>query len=165
MIRKIKDKNIKIIGSGFDSGSSNSTTNTLLKSVFVEANTFKEYDRVYIRTLFRKSTTNSNTYTVYLYWNTTNALDGNEILMATYNVGGTEPSPKISRSFVFRNNDTIDIMNTSFSSLYDLGDFNTTGSNPAVKYSVDGYFIASAIRTSGGSNLDNILCSYLTVEV
>ncbi len=166
MIRKINDIDIKLLGSGNDSATTTSNVSpVLLKSVLVPANTIKIYDNIRVRSLFRKETVNSTTYNIYLYWNTSAALNGSETQVAIYNVLGTEPSPNLYRTINVGASDTFYVMNTSFSSLSDIGDFNTTISSLTVDYSIDGYFIAAALRTSGTRTNDNILCSYLTVEL
>lgn len=165
MLRKIKGENIKLIGSGVNSASTSSKAIIALKSVLVPANSFKAWDTVLIRTMFRKATALNSPYTIYLYWNTVSTLNGSQIQIATYNAAGTTPSPILLRTFKVRNNDTIDILNTTFSTHIDIGDFATTISNPAVQSSVDGYFIAAVICTGINRTEDTIVCSYLTIEV
>ena len=54
MIRKLNNKNLKLIGNGADSISSNSTSLTLLRSLLVPANSIKQFDVVRFTAFFRK---------------------------------------------------------------------------------------------------------------
>lgn len=165
MIRKINDIDLKLLGSGNDSATtSGKFTPVKLKTVLVLANTIKPYDTIRVRALFRKETTLNSPFIIYLYWNTSDSLTG-AIQIATYTVGGTTPSPCLYRTIHFRNNNTVDIMSTTFSSFVDTGDFITNVNNIAVQYTVDGYYMAAAVCTGINRIEDAILCSYLTVEL
>lgn len=173
MIKQINGVNSSRIPfcQGQDSTTTQSTTNTVLSSVFVDANTFEPSgDAIRIKTLFRKQIINGTTYDVSVYWNTGTTLDASAVQLALLSVGGSTEAAGIERhlyfNFVLPSTNYTRVMNTSTSLESDIG---ALGSNPlseitTLPFNSSGYYMACAQRTSGLRTNDAILCSYIYIE-
>jgi len=164
MIRKLNNKNLKLIGNGADSISSNSTSLTLLRSLLVPANSIKQFDVVRFTAFFRKSGTSSNN-TIYLYWNTSASLTG-AVLLGSYQITAASliRYALVNRSAVFATSSIAQILDTSTLTVNDFGDYAGGTSNVSINTAADGYLIAAALGSTARL-VDNITCSFIFIEI
>lgn len=78
-----------------------SNTNTIMKSYYIPANTFTEYDIMNIESYRIEKTGTAGTATMRIYINSTPNISGGTII-ATYTLGGTNTTIKMNRSFSLR---------------------------------------------------------------
>ena len=175
MIKEINGFNFSRIPfcQGQDSTTTQSSTNTVLSSVFVDASTFNAGgDGIRIKTLFRKGTLNNTAYDVSLYWNTGTTLNVSAVKLASVSVSGSSSVVGIERNirFYFTLLPSVDytvVMNTSTSLESDIGAIgsNAISEITTLPFNSAGYYMACAQRTTLiGRSFDDILCSYIYIE-
>jgi hypothetical protein len=159
-------------GNGFDSSPTSSTATTILSSIVVQSdNDILFGDQFRIKTLFRKGTAFSTSFTVSLYWNTGQTLNASAILLGTCDVGGTDSAIGLERSFYCKSTVLpsiiryVSILAPSLSYENDIGRKPSGSYNdPTLNYTLGGYFMACAKRNGAARLNDSIICSYMYID-
>lgn len=149
----------KVVTTTTPAGSVNSTSNTLINSLLIPANTFSSGDIVTIETCVTKSATN-NTFSFYFSVNTSATL-----VFATLVATNTSVASNIRAAQLYRRL-AIDVavgtivLDTSFAARDDMGSGNyTTGfSTLTTNWTVDQYLIVSG---SVVSTSDTLSCQWI----
>ena len=173
MIRKINDIYYlsKPLANGTDSATSWSTSIVALSSLSVSANTITTGDGFKVKALFRKGTGFATNYNVFLYWNTGSTYDANAIKLAQVTVGGSTSAVGIERHIypgisVFPFTPNVDILDSNSSKESDTGtNLSIAVDTIAYNYNSNGYYLACAQRTGLQKIPDEILCSYLYIDI
>lgn len=153
----------------FDSVPSDSTADTVLSTLSFP-NLLSQSRTFRIRAVFRKGTTNLTTYNVKLFWNTGQTLNSTAVLLARTSIDGNSPAVSIERNFSFQTefpgpinySETIAVSGDTGS---DIGVSTLLFEETLYNYALNGFYIATANRTSIGRTFDTILCSYLYIEI
>ena len=163
MIRKINGKRVRILSEGSQSRFEVPTGNTIINSVLISANELKSPDTLIIRAAVLKSGT-TNTLTMRLYWNTTTSTVG-ATQLGLYGIGASTQYVQFYRRIFFSDNSTGIMMNTSFNSLTDMGDYGTTISTVSISnwLSTTGYFFISIDGVGGAT--DQVSNVYISLEI
>lgn len=166
MIRKYNGINLRIPGSGQDSGfDPTSGAITIMGSVNITANTFIVGDCIKIRTTFSKPNSFSTTYDIRLHWSPNGALSG-ATQLALFSSISTDISPSLYRTMTFKTSNQAFIYSTGATSVEDIGPGISGTTLSGIDITSTGYIIASAQRTSGASrSYDLITMNYLSTEV
>ena len=154
----------KVVTTTTPAGSVNSTSNTLINSLLIPANTFSSGDIVTIETCVTKSATN-NIFSFYFYLNTSATLVGATLVATNTSVpNNLTRSAQLYRRLAIdvasgSGNGTI-VLNTSFAAREDIGSTNyTTGfSTLTTNWTVDQYLIVSG---SVVSTSDTLSCQWI----
>ena len=153
----------KVVTTTTPAGSVNSTSNTLINSLLIPANTFSSGDIVTIETCVTKSAAN-NAFSFYFYVNTSATLVGATLVATNTSVGNTNRAAQLYRRLTIdvasgSGNGTI-VLNTSFAARDDVGVANyTTGfSTLTTNWTVDQYIIVSG---SVVSTSDTLSCQWI----
>lgn len=137
-------------------GSAVSTTSdTLLNSVLVPANTFTVGDVVMMEAMVSKSAS-LGTYIMRFYWNTTNSLSGAILIGTSATLGTTVRSQIINRQGLIRvaNGTGLGTLVANSSTAINQDSFTSGApSTLAINWTVDGYFIVSASHTSASETV------------
>ena len=146
-VESIEDKNITV-GSITTSSSHTGDTNiTLLGYITIPANTYQNGDIFDVYCLTGKATANSDTTRLYL--NTTNALDGSEILIATRTSSSFQKG--FSRYFGVRTGSMIGNPSPSASgsdSSMIAGNVTTANRTISIDFTVDQYLLITTKLTN-----------------
>lgn len=166
MIRKYNGINLRIPGSGQDSGfDPTSGVDTILNSVSITPNTFIVGDCIKIRTTYSKPNSFSTTYDIRLHWSPNGTLTG-ATQLALYSSISTDTSPSLYRTMTFKTSNQAFIYSTGTTSVEDIGTGISGTTLSGIDITSTGYIIASAKRTSGASrSYDLITTNYLSTEV
>jgi hypothetical protein len=153
----------KVVTTTTPAGSVNSTSNTLINSLLIPANTFSSGDIVTIETCVIKSATN-NTFSFYFSVNTTPTLAFATLVATNTSVASNIRAAQLYRRLAIdvasgSGNGTI-VLNTSFAAREDIGSTNyTTGfSTLTTNWTVDQYLIVSG---SVVSTSDTLSCQWI----
>ena len=154
----------KVVTTTTPAGSVNSTSNTLINSLLIPANTFSSGDIVTIETCVTKSAAN-NLFSFYFYVNTSATLLVGATLVATNtSVAAATRAAQLYRRLAIdvasgSGNGTI-VLNTSFAARDDIGVGNyTTGfSTLTTNWTTDQYLIVSG---SVVSTSDTLSCQWI----
>jgi hypothetical protein len=152
----------KVVTTTTPAGSVNSTSNTLINSLLIPANTFSSGDIVTIETCVTKSAAN-NAFSFYFYVNTSATLGGTLVATNTSVAAATRAAQLYRRLTIDvasgSGNGTI-VLNTSFAARDDMGSGNyTTGfSTLTTNWTVDQYIIVSG---SVVSTSDTLSCQWI----
>lgn len=153
----------KVVTTTTPAGSVNSTSNTLINSLLIPANTFSSGDIVTVETCLTKSATNG-AFSFYFYVNTSSSLVGATLVATNTSVGNTTRAAQLYRRLTIdvangSGNGTI-VLNTSFAARDDIGVANyTTGfSTLTTNWTVDQYLIVSG---SVVSTSDTLSCQWI----
>jgi hypothetical protein len=153
----------KVVTTTTPAGSVNSTSNTLINSLLIPANTFSSGDIVTIETCVTKSAAN-NAFSFYFYVNTSATLVGATLVATNTSVATATRAAQLYRRLTIdaasgRGNGTI-VLNTSFAARDDIGVGNyTTGfSTLTTNWGVDQYLIVSG---SVVSISDTLSCQWI----
>ena len=156
----------KVVTTTTPAGSVNSTSNTLINSLLIPANTFSSGDIVTIETCVTKSATN-NLFNFYFYLNTSATLVGATLVATNTSVAAATRAAQLYRRLAIdvaagTGNGTI-VLNTSFAARDDVGVANyTTGfSTLTTNWTVDQYIIVSG---SVVSTSDTLSCQWIKVS-
>lgn len=137
---------------------------TILSTIFVPANTFKQYDMVGIESRIRKTSTNG-TATIRLRVGTTQSLSAMQIATFTSTSAAHTYIPIMRRMVIKTLNGTSDgteIVTSSTSLVSDsYRDGDTGVSNLAINWTVDNYIIATGQL---GSASDTMNCMFLITD-
>lgn len=153
----------KVVTTTTPAGSVNSTSNTLINSLLIPANTFSSGDIVTIETCVTKSAAN-NLFSFYFYVNTSATLVGATLVATNTSVAAATRAAQLYRRLTIdvasgSGNGTI-VLNTSFAARDDIGVGNyTTGfSTLTTNWTVDQYLIVSG---SVVSTSDTLSCQWI----
>jgi hypothetical protein len=153
----------KVVTTTTPAGSVNSTSNTLINSLLIPANTFSSGDIVTIETCVTKSAAN-NLFSFYFYVNTSATLVGATLVATNTSVAAATRAAQLYRRLTIdvaagTGNGTI-VLNTSFAARDDVGVANyTTGfSTLTTNWTVDQYIIVSG---SVVSTSDTLSCQWI----
>ena len=153
----------KVVTTTTPAGSVNSTSNTLINSLLIPANTFSSGDIVTIETCVTKSAAN-NAFSFYFYVNTSSTLVGATLVATNTSVAAATRAAQLYRRLTIdvasgSGNGTI-VLNTSFAARDDIGVANyTTGfSTLTTNWTVDQYLIVSG---SVVSTSDTLSCQWI----
>ena len=153
----------KVVTTTTPAGSVNSTSNTLINSLLIPANTFSSGDIVTIETCVTKSAAN-NLFSFYFYVNTSATLVGATLVATNTSVAAATRAAQLYRRLTIdvasgSGNGTI-VLNTSFAARDDIGVGNyTTGfSTLTTNWTVDQYIIVSG---SVVSTSDTLSCQWI----
>ena len=153
----------KVVTTTTPAGSVNSTSNTLINSLLIPANTFSSGDIVTIETCVTKSAAN-NAFSFYFYVNTSSTLVGATLVATNTSVAAATRAAQLYRRLTIdvasgSGNGTI-VLNTSFAARDDIGSGNhTTGfSTLTTNWTVDQYIIVSG---SVVSTSDTLSCQWI----
>jgi len=153
----------KVVTTTTPAGSVNSTSNTLINSLLIPANTFSSGDIVTIETCVTKSAAN-NLFSFYFYVNTSATLVGATLVATNTSVAAATRAAQLYRRLTIdvaagTGNGTI-VLNTSFAARDDIGVANyTTGfSTLTTNWTVDQYIIVSG---SVVSTSDTLSCQWI----
>lgn len=153
----------KVVTTTTPAGSVNSTSNTLINSLLIPANTFSSGDIVTIETCVTKSAAN-NAFSFYFYVNTSATLVGATLVATNTSVAAATRAAQLYRRLTIdvasgSGNGTI-VLNTSFAARDDVGVANyTTGfSTLTTNWTVDQYIIVSG---SVVSTSDTLSCQWI----
>lgn len=153
----------KVVTTTTPAGSVNSTSNTLINSLLIPANTFSSGDIVTIETCVTKSAAN-NAFSFYFYVNTSATLVGATLVATNTSVATATRAAQLYRRLTIdvaagTGNGTI-VLNTSFAARDDIGVGNyTTGfSTLTTNWTVDQYIIVSG---SVVSTSDTLSCQWI----
>lgn len=153
----------KVVTTTTLAGSVNSTSNTLINSLLIPANTFSSGDIVTIETCVTKSATNG-AFSFYFYVNTSATLVGATLVATNTSVANTIRVAQLYRRLAIdvaagTGNGTI-VLNASFAARDDIGVGNyTTGfSTLTTNWTVDQYLIVSG---SVVSTSDTLSCQWI----
>lgn len=153
----------KVVTTTTPAGSVNSTSNTLINSLLIPANTFSSGDIVTIETCVTKSAAN-NAFSFYFYVNTSATLVGATLVATNTSVAIATRAAQLYRRLTIdvaagTGNGTI-VLNTSFAARDDIGVGNyTTGfSTLTTNWTVDQYLIVSG---SVVSTSDTLSCQWI----
>ena len=153
----------KVVTTTTPAGSVNSTSNTLINSLLIPANTFSSGDIVTIETCVTKSAAN-NAFSFYFYVNTSATLVGATLVATNTSVAAATRAAQLYRRLTIdvasgSGNGTI-VLNTSFAARDDIGVGNyTTGfSTLTNNWTVDQYIIVSG---SVVSTSDTLSCQWI----
>lgn len=163
MIRKYKNREIRPIGDGNDSGAISVTVDTIIRSVAVAGDVFESGDIITVRALLRK-TTSYGGYTIKLWHNSTASLTGADLL-GTFACDIDDSTPIIYRRLAIGDSEACRCFNVTTSASNDLGESSSAISTPDLSYSSNGYYIISVKSTVANRTNDTITCSYLTIEI
>jgi hypothetical protein len=153
----------KVVTTTTPAGSVNSTSNTLINSLLIPANTFSSGDIVTIETCVTKSAAN-NAFSFYFYVNTSATLVGATLVATNTSVATATRAAQLYRRLTIdvaagTGNGTI-VLNTSFAARDDIGVGNyTTGfSTLTTNWAADQYLIVagSVVNTS-----DSLTCQWI----
>lgn len=137
-------------------GSAVSTTSdTLLNSVLVPANTFTVDDIVMMEAMVSKSAS-LGTFTMRFYWNTTNSLSGAIQIGLGATNGTTTRSQVMTRQGLIRTSNGSGLGTLVCNSTFGTNADTTIGAAPstlAINWTIDGYFIVSASHTSASETV------------
>lgn len=172
MIRKINNVFYPPIPyhSGADSSSTSSLLITALSSVSVDSGVFSVGDGFRIKSLFRKTTSDTTTFKVFLYWNTGTTYDANAVKLAEVSVGGSTSAVGIERHiFPFTTfgpiSNFVDVLDPNSSNESDIGlQSPISVGGASYNYFDPGYYLACAQRIGISKTPDTILCSYLYID-
>lgn len=148
----------KIVTSTTPTGSVNSTSNTLIHSILIPANTFATNDIVTIETCVTKSGGVYNG-TMYFYFNTSSSLVGATQMALQSNFGTTTRAAQLYRRLSIVNSggsgDGTQVLNTGFSARDDIGVANYTGgfSTLSINWTSDVYLIVSGLVANSAESL------------
>lgn len=146
---------------GNTSTTSVGTTETILNSVLIPANTFKIYDIVGIQTRIRKTTTTS---TVVLNVRIGPTLNTSQTLAATFTSAlASHTFIPLDRRLSIQSSTSTKVLNTSlsFSSEY-AGNFTSDVSSLSINWTVNNYIIVTG-RSSSSTNTLN--CGYIYLDL
>jgi hypothetical protein len=153
----------KIVTTTTPTGSVNSTSNTLINSLLIPANTFSSGDIVTIESCVTKSATNGN-FNNFFYINTSASLVGATLVATNPTLGNTTRAVQLYRRLAIdvasgSGNGTI-IVNTSIGARDDVGVTNyTTGfSTLTTNWTADQYLIVSGFVVSAS---DTLTCQWI----
>ena len=153
----------KVVTTTTPTGRVNSTSNTLINSLLIPANTFSSGDIVTIETCVTKSAAN-NLFSFYFYVNTSATLVGATLVATNTSVASNVRAAQLYRRLAIdvasgSGNGTI-VVNTSFGLRDDIGVTNyTTGfSTLTTNWTVDQYIIVSG---SVVSTSDTLSCQWI----
>lgn len=153
----------KVVTTTTPAGSVNSTSNTLINSLLIPANTFSSGDIVTIETCLTKSATNG-AFSFYFYVNTSATLVGATLVATNTSVAASTRAAQLYRRLAVdvasgSGNGTI-VVNTSFAVRDDIGATNyTTGfSTLTTNWTTDQYLIVSG---SVVSTSDTLSCQWI----
>lgn len=157
---------------GLDSAPTSSTSTTIMSSIAVQSNDDILFgDQFRIKTLFRKGTAFSTSFTVSLYWNTGQTLNASAVLLGTCNVGGLDSAIGLERSFYCKSTvlpsiiKYVSILDPSLSYENDIGGKPSGSYNdPTLDYTLGGYFMSCAKRNGLARLNDEIICSYMYID-
>jgi hypothetical protein len=152
----------KVVTTTTPAGSVNSTSNTLINSLLIPANTFSSGDIVTIETCVTKSATN-NAFSFYFAVNTSATLVGATLVATNTSVANNIRAAQLYRRLAIdvasgSGNGTI-VLNTSFAARDDISGTYTTGfSTLTTDWTVDQYLIVagSVVSTS-----DTLSCQWI----
>ena len=173
MIRKIN--NIYYLSNPLANGSDSATSSSLsivaLSSLAVSANTINVGDGFKVKTLFRKGTASATNYNVFLYWNTGSTYDANAIKLAEVSVGGSTSAIGLERHFyptfgAFPFTPYVDSLDVAALKESDTGSnlLEVVGGG-TYNFNSGGYYLACAQRTGLTKTPDEILCSYIYLDI
>ena len=154
----------------------NSSTLSVLGSVFVESNLFQASSQgtgCRIKTLFTKDNTLGTTYDISLYWNTGITTTGAVKLASVVGFDGNATAVTIERNLMF--NFTIipsskwaTILTSTKSVESDISSNALTANGweeVVYDFNNSGYYLACGQRTSGIARAyDNLVCEYLYID-
>jgi hypothetical protein len=166
MIRHFNRVELRIPGVGSTSTATTSTSDFILSSKQIAADTFKIGDNIKVRAIYSKGIVNSTPYTIRLHWNQELHLTGATQLAQYDVIGSGDTSPSLYRNITFKSSNQVKVFSTgsSFTSDVVIGAYTaTTLSN--IDISSNGFIMASAQRTNISRINDTISCLYLSVEV
>ena len=152
----------KVVTTTTLAGNVNSTSNTLINSLLIPANTFSSGDIVTIETCVTKSATN-NTFSFYFYVNTSATLVGATLVATNTSVASNIRAAQLYRRLAIdvaagTGNGTI-VLNTSFVARDDISGSYTSGfSTLTTNWTVDQYLIVSG---SVVSTSDTLRCQWI----
>ena len=156
-------KKYAVVTSTTPTGSVNSTSNTLIHSLLIPANTFSSGDIVTIETCVTKSAAN-NAFSFYFYVNTSALLGGATLVATNTSVATATRAAQLYRRLAIdvaagTGNGTI-VLNTSLAARDDIGVVNyTTGfSTLTTNWTIDQYLIVSG---SVVSTSDTLSCQWI----
>jgi hypothetical protein len=152
----------KVVTATRPAGSVNSTSNTLINSLLIPANTFSSGDIVTIETCVTKSAAN-NAFSFYFYVNTSATLVGATLVATNTSVATATRAAQLYRRLTIdvaagTGNATIAV-NSTFGVRDDIGGTYTTGfSTLLIDWTVDQYLIVagSVVNTS-----DSLTCQWI----
>jgi hypothetical protein len=155
-------KKYAVVTSTTPTGSVNSTSNTLINSLLIPANTFSSGDIVTIETCVTKSATN-NTFSFYFYVNTSATLVGATLVATNTSVATATRAAQLYRRLAIdvaagAGNATIAV-NSTFGVRDDISGTYTTGfSTLSINWTVNQYLIVagSVVSTS-----DFLTCEWI----
>ena len=155
-------KKYAVVTSTTPTGSVNSTSNTLIHSLLIPANTFSSGDIVTIETCVTKSAAN-NAFSFYFYVNTSATLVGATLVATNTSVASNIRAAQLYRRLAIdvaagTGNGTI-VLNTSFVARDDISGSYTSGfSTLTTNWTVDQYLIVSG---SVVSTSDTLRCQWI----
>lgn len=132
-----------------------STSDTLLTSVLVPANTFAAGDVVMMESMVSKSAS-LGTYIMRFYWNTTSSLSGAILIGLSATLGTTVRSQVLQRQVLIRvsNGSGLGSMVSNTSTAINTDTAVTAApSTLAINWTIDGYLIVSASHTSASETV------------
>ena len=165
MIRRIKQRRIRYLGTGLDEIENSSIDETVLGNVSIPLSRLKTGDVCRLRFVLRKSGTQSD-YDIKLYWNTSATLNGSEILLGTYSSLGGDLAPRFHRVFVIKSSSTLDILNTTVSKNTSLDQTQEGGQTvTGLNFDVNGAFFITSQRTTTDRTPATIRLSNISIEL
>jgi hypothetical protein len=148
----------KLVTTTTPSGSVNSTSNTLINSILIPANTFSINDIVTLETCVTKSGAVYNG-SVFFYYNTSSSLIGATLLATFSNFGTNTRAAQLYRRLSIVTSDGsgngTQVVSSSYVARDDMGSYNYTGgfSTLSINWTSDVYLIVSGLVANSAENL------------
>lgn len=177
MIKTINGADASIIPAcnGTDSATSQSVTNTVLSSVSVPVGVIDTNTTIRIKALYRKGVANLTAYDASIYWSSGTTIDASSRLLGSLRINGESSVTCIQRYVFFdlRILPSLDYraftFNTTANTENDFLLFTPTVStisfNSVNNFVGGGYILACAARVTISRTNDDILCSYIYVDI
>lgn len=153
----------KVVTTTTPTGAVNSTSNTLIHSLLIPANTFEAGDIVTIETCITKSATN-NSFSQYFYYNTSSSLVGATLIATNTGVASTTRAAQLYRRLSIvtssGSGNGTQVLSATMSARDDAGSTVNTGafSTLAINWTSAVYIIVSG---SVVSTSDTLQCQWI----
>ncbi len=155
----------KVVTTTTPSGTVNATSNTLINSILIPANTFTANDIVTLDTCVSKSGGVYNG-SVYFYYNTSSSLVGATLIATFSNFGTSTRIAPLYRRLAIATSDGsgngTQVVSTSYVARDDIGSYNYTGgfSTLSINWTSSLYIIVSGLVANSAENLT---CQWIKV--
>ena len=153
----------KVVNSTTPTGNVNATTNTLIHSILIPANTFSANDIVTLETCVTKSGGGVQA-NIYFYYNSSASLVGATLIATFASIGAATRAAQNYRRLSIVTSDGsgngTQVVSTSFNGRDDMGSYNYTGgfSTLSINWTTDIYIIVSGLVAT---NTESLTCQWI----